>query len=758
MTGGALRTAGRLPAEVTSFVGRREELERLRRLLRTVRLVTLLGAGGVGKTRLALRAAQEAGRSFPDGVHFVDLAAVGEPDLLVQTVADALGLPDQSVRPPLDALAAEVADRRMLLVLDTCEHLVDACAMLVEVLLRAGPDVRVLATSRQPLDAAGEHSVPVAPLPVTGDADDEAVALFVERAAAVVPGFAPTGVERDQIARLCRRLEGIPLAIELAAVRLRALSIEQIVARLADREFLTGGRRAGHARHQTLRGAIRWSHDLCTPAEQAMWARLSVFADGVDLAAAEEVCTGPELPAGQVLEVVAGLVDKSVLTRDPDGRYRMLDTLREYGAARLEERGEHGAVRARQLAHYRAMAGRVERELTTPEQQKWFAWARREHGNLRDVLEHTIARGDADGALSLVAGLVCVWFARGCLREARLWTGRALALPGAGDPAHRFRALLGAAFVALFQGDRTGAAALLEEAERSAPRPGDQAYLIEMTGILRFFQGDPDTAADLLQEAVRRHAEAGNTDVIALVSGMFTPCALFFRGEPPEAEQAAEDAVRACRALGEQWCLALALWARCAMRLMRGRVPEAEADALECLRISARLEAWISFTGALELITAAAMERGETDRAALLYGAAEQRREARGHSYMGDAFADIWRLAGDRLSAELGAEAFRARYAEGAALRDDEVLALAAREARADPPRARTGPDADRRDRLTRREREIAGLVAEGLSNRQIAERLVISKRTVDSHVEHILAKLGYTSRAQVAGWVSRGG
>ncbi|WP_067477227.1 LuxR C-terminal-related transcriptional regulator [Actinomadura hibisca] len=757
MTGGALRTAGRLPAEVTSFVGRRHELARLRRLLETARLVTLLGPGGVGKTRLALRAAREAARSFPDGVYFVDLAAVGEPGLLAQTVADALDLPDQSVRPPLDVLAAEVADRRVLLVLDTCEHLVDACAMLVEVLLRAGPGVRVLATSRQPLDAAGEHILPVAPLAVTGDEGDEAVALFAERAAAVLPGFAPTGAEREQVARLCRRLEGIPLAIELAAVRMRALSIDQIVARLADREFLTGERRTRHIRHQTLRGAIRWSHDLCTPAEQALWARLSVFADGIDLAAAERVCADRELAADRVLEVVAGLVDKSVLTRDADGRYRMLDTLREYGAARLEERGETEAVRARQLAYYRATTERLGRELTTPRQQRWFEWERREHGNLRDVLEHAIARADAGGALSLVAGLVCVWFARGCLREARLWTGRALALPG-GDPDDRFRALLGAAFVALFQGDRTGAAELLEDAGRTAAQPDQQAYLTEMTGILKFFQGDPDTAADLLQKAVRRHAEEGHTDVIALVSGMFAACALYFRGEPPEAEQAAEDAVRTCRDLGEEWCLALALWARCAVRLMRGRVARAETDALECLRISARLEAWVSFTGALELMSACAMERGEPDRASLLYGAAERRREARGQSYMGDAFADIWRLAGDRLSAELGAETFRARYAEGAALPDAEVLALASREARAVPPPVPPDPEPGLRERLTRREQEIAGLVAEGLSNRQIAERLVISKRTVDSHVEHILAKLGFASRAQVAGWVGRGG
>ena len=311
------RRPGLLPIEPNSFIGRAAEAQRLTALLRSARLVTVVGPGGVGKSRLCLHiasAALSAGR-FADGVVLVELSTVTDPALLASKVAAGLGLPEREADLQQAAVLDHLRDRRMLLILDTCEHLVDACAAFCEAVLRAAPEVTVLATSRQPFDAPGEHAFPVLPLPIEADA----VELFAQRAAAAAPGFAVTAANRADVVRLCRRLNGMPLAIELAAVRLRALPLAEL-ADLLDSGFsvLTVTRRGGVARHQTLQTAIEWSHALCTPAEQALWRRLSVFAGSFDLPAAEEVCADAALPTGEVVHALIGLVDKSVVMRDSD--------------------------------------------------------------------------------------------------------------------------------------------------------------------------------------------------------------------------------------------------------------------------------------------------------------------------------------------------------------------------------------------------------------------------------------------------------
>ncbi|WP_067822216.1 LuxR C-terminal-related transcriptional regulator [Actinomadura kijaniata] len=744
-----VRTAGRLPAEVTSFVGRRRELAETRRLLEGARLVTLLGPGGVGKTRLALRVAREARRSFPGGVCFVDLAAVRGPGVLAQAVADALDLRDQSTRPPVEVLTGHVADRRLLLVFDTCEHMLDECAILVEVLLRAGPGVRVLATSRQALDVPGEHTLPVAPLGGEGGTG-EAVTLFAERAAAALPGFAVTPDNRPDVERLCRRLDGIPLAIELAAVRLRALPLDHIVARLGDRFLLTGERRTGQSRHQTLRDAIDWSHGLCAPAERTAWARLSVFPDGCDLAAAEAVCAGDDLPAGRVTDVVAGLVDKSVLTR-ADRRYRMLDTLREYGAGLLAERGETGTARARFRDHYLAATGRLAAGLSTAAQPEWFAWTVRESPTLRVLLDRMIDEGDADGALRLVARLTPVWFALGRLREARLWGDRALATAG-GGPDARFQVLVLNALVALHQDDRDAERALLDRAAAVASGPADVAYLTQLRGTDELLGGDVVAAARLLDEAVAEHHEHGNRDVMALSTRLYLAGARLVNGDLAGALATVQELVDLCRAAGERWCLSHALWTRGGVRMFLGETAEAEADLAEGLRLAVPLDARVAVISNLEALAMVAVRTAEFERAARLFAAAHVLREAQGLSVMAGAFEVLLEADLARVRQELGERAFADAWAAGLAMTDAESVACALRET---APRASEPTPAGR---LTRREREIAELVAEGLSNREIAARLVISKRTVDSHLEHILGKLGFTSRTQVAAWVIREG
>ncbi|GAA3297272.1 hypothetical protein GCM10020295_29460 [Streptomyces cinereospinus] len=395
--------------ETTSFVDRRAELAEGRELLARARLVTLTGPGGVGKTRLAGHLAARVARAFPDGVHVVHLSGLHDPELVPVAAAGALGLHDHSAQPPLDALVTRARDRRLLLVVDNCEHLLDACARLVAALLHGTTCVRVLATSRHRLGLTEEHLLEVRPLPVpdpdgdlSGAAPGPALTLFADRAAAVVPGFRLTPADRPAVARLCRRLDGLPLAIELAAVRMRVLSVEQLLARLDDRyRLLSAGSSAVLPRHQTLRAAVDWSHDLCTGRERSVWARLSVAAGSFDLETAEAVCAdGERVRPQDVLETVAGLVDKSVLCREPgpDGvRYRLLDTLRHYGLERLREvPGEELAACRRLRDWMQQRAAACERAWFGPGQRGIVARLRADQDNLRTALALGLPPG-ADG-------------------------------------------------------------------------------------------------------------------------------------------------------------------------------------------------------------------------------------------------------------------------------------------------------------------------------------------------------------------------
>ncbi len=387
---------GALPAEVTSFVGRRRELSETRRLLAASRMLTLTGVGGVGKTRLALRMAAEVRRTFPDGVWFVELAALNDPQLLPHTVANTLELRQVSADPAGD-LAVYLEEKRLLVVLDNCEHLTGACAVLASKLLAAAPGLRILATSRHVLGVEGEQILSVPPLStpdpgqevLAGDATHyESVSLFLDRATAVAPDFAITEANRAAVVELCRRLDGIPLAIELAAVWLRILSPAQILDRLEDRfRLLASGRPAMPPRQQALDATVGWSYDLCSPAERLMWARLSVFSGGFDLEAAEEVCDGDGIPRDDVLNLVASLVNKSIVVRyqateQTTAWYQMLETVRQYGAARLDE-DDLRELQVRHRDHYRRLAKQFGLESFGPRQADWFIRLRREHGNIR---------------------------------------------------------------------------------------------------------------------------------------------------------------------------------------------------------------------------------------------------------------------------------------------------------------------------------------------------------------------------------------
>ncbi|MFF1953511.1 ATP-binding protein, partial [Kitasatospora herbaricolor] len=486
--------------EFTTFVGRRRQVADATKLLATSHMVTLTGPGGVGKTRLARRVAETVQRAFGDGVCLVELAELREASLLAHRVAERLDLRDQSTRTALDTVIEHLRPRSILLVLDNCEHLVDDCAVLAERITQECPEVRILATSRQLLDVYGETVVPVPPMGTPELAQQktspeamaayDSVQLFVDRAAAILPGFELVDENCDSVARLCRQLDGIPLAIELAVVWLRALSLQQIEERLSKRYgLLTRGPRSAPERHRTLRALVDWSYDLCSPAEQRVWARASVFAGGFGLTAIEYVGEGDGVASDEVLDVVRSLVEKSILIPDEhDGsmRYRILETLREYGHERLLAAGEYETVRRRHRDWYARLAEQFQVEWLGPDQETWAQRLRQEHPNLRIALDTCLAQpGQAAVGLRIATRLDSHWTIGGRLKEASYWLDRAL--QQAPEPTHeRATGLRFDAFYRLLQGKAEEGAPMMIEVAEVAERLGfdvEAAWVVLLKGV-----------------------------------------------------------------------------------------------------------------------------------------------------------------------------------------------------------------------------------------------------------------------------------
>jgi predicted ATPase/DNA-binding CsgD family transcriptional regulator len=766
------RLASRLPAELTSFVGRRRELAEARRLLSAGRLLTVTGVGGVGKTRLALRLADQVRRAFPDGVCLVELAAVNDPALLPQTVSRQLGLRDASTEPTA-RFAEYLEDKRLLLVLDNCEHLVEACAMLAGKLLAAAPGLRVLATSRHVLGVEGEQilSIPPLPVPDSNNTDGalggviryDAVTLLVDRAAAVLPGFALDDGNRDQVVGICQRLDGIPLAIELAAVRLRALSPGEILDRLDDCfRLLTVGSRTAPSRQQTLQATIDWSHDLCSPEEQVLWRRLSVFSGGFDLAAAEHVGSGGDVAGPDVLGLVAGLVDKSILVRLTDdrgqwARYRMLEVIRRYGLVRLASSGEEGAVRARHLENYRQLALRYHAELFGPHQLEWIQRLMREHANVRVAIETGLADpGQARAAMETAAGLWNFWFSAGLLREGHGWLERALTADR--EPSQsRVDALWTCAFLGVQLGESDSAQDMLAECALLAEQFGDAAqaaYLAECSGQAALFRGAVAEARTLFEDAVAGHRATG--DLLGLADSLILLSAATFFLDDPRGAVAAAECLRLCDEHQATWTKGYALWAVAIHKWRSGEYGEGAVLIQEAIRLQRTVRDWTGLAYYLEVLAWCSSGAGEAERAARMLGAATEvwklsgakAFEAPPYQAIDDGIAEQARLA-------LGTEAFDAAVESGKGLTLDEVFTFVLGDTDEWPTaNDASTPQQDNDVALTRRELEIAELVAEGLTNKEIASRLTIARRTAEGHVENILAKFGFTSRAQIAAWV----
>ncbi|TMR92092.1 ATP-binding protein [Nonomuraea basaltis] len=681
--------AGNLPSELTSLIGRRNELDQIRRACRRSRLVTLTGVGGVGKTRLALRAAADLRPEFGGGAWLVELSPLDDGTLLPHAIAEALRLTDQTTRPMAEVLAEHLFGREVLLVLDTCEHLVSACANTVETLLAAVPGLRVLATSRRPLEAAGELVYAVDPLPVpAADATDvgsqDAVALLAERAAETMPGFQVAEHNEAAVVRLCRRLEGIPLAIELAAARLRDFPVEHLADRLDDR-FATleaGPGEADPPWHQALRTAVGWSHELCEPAERLLWARVSVFAGDFDAEAVRHVCADERLPAADVGLLLDALADESILTWLPTGageRYRMLDTLREYGAGWLRTLGEEERFRRRHRDHYLALAARGVAGWLGPGQMSWYDRMIGEHDNLRAALEASLAGKDGEAALELAGTLAFFWYGCGYAKEGRHYLKQALALDGEPGPA-LVQALWADGLLAATQGDADGVVTRAAQCEAAA-EPGD-AYAAMCVKALRssagVIRGDLPQAMAESQEAYITRWNGEELTLAGLLALLCRAHALTVDGRVDDAISVLDDLRALCDERGEQSMRSHGDLLRGQAELSRGRLDAAVTYGQAALRTKRRLHDSFGLGLTADLLALAAGAAGRAERAARLLGLAQRIWSTHGQA---QANVPAWVAARQECERQardtLGDDAYRVAYHTGYDSDNDAGIAYA---------------------------------------------------------------------------------
>ena len=514
-----------LPRQLTSFVGRRREIAEISDLMDRSQLVTLSGAGGCGKTRLALEVAAEVGSRYPHGAWWVALAPLSEPALIPQAVASALGIHEQPGRPVLDTLLDWLEPKTLLLLLDNAEHLLVACAIFVGAVLRRCPSVRILLTSREASRIDGEVAYPVSPLslPAAGGlasldvlAHSEAVRLFVDRAAATLPSFRLTEQNAEAVAQICRRVDGIPLAIELAAARVRALSVDQIASRLDDQvRLLTNGGRTGLPRHQTLRATMDWSHDLLTGPEKILFRRFAVFAGGFTLEAAEYVVAGTDLEPASVLDLLASLVFKSLVEVDERGaevRYRLLEPVRQYALSKLKEALEEPAIRVRHRDFFIALAVRAHAGLISQDRVSWQSRIEAEHDNIRAALQWSIAAAAFEETFPLGASMARFWARRGYLEEGWKWLQELRKHESAVSPVARARLLVGVGLLALEIGDQVEAITV-EHALNVFRELGDRDEVeacLRLLGMIENERGGFGRAAAVLDEAVALASQSGD--------------------------------------------------------------------------------------------------------------------------------------------------------------------------------------------------------------------------------------------------------
>jgi non-specific serine/threonine protein kinase len=773
-----VHAAGNLPAEVTSFVGRRRELTSAKRALSRARLVTLTGVGGVGKTRIAERVARDRRRAYPHGVWLVELAELSDPALLTETVLTVLGVPRQPSGDDLAALIDSLTNRHLLLVLDNCEHLLDEVAALSAALLRSCPDLQILATSRAPLHVVGEAVISVPPMAVPDPARGggvagllryDAVRLFTERAMAAVPNFVLSEDNCRAVASLCYRLDGLPLTIELATGRLRSLTPAQILSKL-DRRYalLSGVERGRPERQQTLQACLEWSYQLCTPQEQRLWARLSVFNGNFELDAVEAVCT-EGIAAAEIVDLMSGLVDKSIVVRHERGavvQYRLLEAIRDFGLERLNEAGGREELYTRHLHWYAALIRTAKAEWISERQVYWVTRLAAESANIRSALDFCLNElGDAETVMEIVVQtpLGSFW-AHGTLGEGRHFLDVALAR-SSGATTLRVHALLRNCILAMAGGEFARGKELLDEARDLISHVSDPTALAQLHHAASFAARQPGKSAEAVSELEEELAIAELEAALSISEGVadldthldiLQSLAYFASsaGRHERATSCCEEIIALTGPRGESMHRANALMTLGLDAWRRGDAVRAVELQRASLEIKLALDDRLGTALSLDSLAWGVGALGQHKRAAQLLGAAEVLWESTGGS-IAILTPELMRAHDNCVAtacAALGNRVYATAFRHGTqmlpsqALNDAERQRRSTRSGQAHPSGATP---------LTKREEQIAVLLAQGLSNKAIAKTLVIAQRTAETHVANILLKLGLTSRGQVAAWVA---